>query len=73
MNNALEKKIWENDIVKCEDYIGTVKYENGCFFIDWSNGEYIRKDLDYWVNMINIRVVGNIFDQELLKKAKGDK
>lgn len=62
MNDALENKIYENDIVKCGDYIGSVKYEKGCFLIKWSNAEYLRKDLDYWVNDINIRIVGNTFD-----------
>lgn len=62
MNDALENKIYENDIVKCGDYIGSVKYEKGCFLIKWSNAEYIRKDLDYWVNDRNIRIVGNTFD-----------
>ena len=62
MTDALENKIYENDIVKCGDYIGSVKYEKGCFLIKWSNAEYIRKDLDYWVNDRNIRIVGNTFD-----------
>lgn len=76
-------KIWENDIVKYhfgEKYapikFGT--YQN-CFdaksashvgfFVDWSDGDYLRKDLGYWVNMIEDKIVGNIFDNpELLKE-----
>ena len=69
MNDALENKIYENDIVKCGDYVGTVKHEDGCFLIEWSNAEYIRKDMAYWANERNIRVIGNAFDTpELLKK-----
>ena len=69
------KKIWENDIVKYhfgEDtaVIRYGKYQS-CFdsnkaahvgfFVDWKKG-FLRKDLGYWVEMIDCNVVGNVFD-----------
>lgn len=74
------KKIWENDVVKYhfgEDtaVIRFGKYQS-CFdsqkcchvgfYVDWQ--DYKRKDLGYWVQMIDCNVIGNIFDNpELLK------
>lgn len=74
--NELGEEFWENDIVQCGIYYGIIKYEDGAFVIKWdTNGaEFLRNDLAYWVNLRNIRVVGNVFDNlELLKKTKGDK
>ena len=74
-------KIFENDIVKYhfgEDaaVIRYGKYQNcfdstkAChvgFFVDWQDCK--RKDLGYWVEMIDCNVVGNVFDNaELLKE-----
>ena len=78
------KLIWENDIVKdlFSDACAQIKYgsyqscfdstktEHVGFFVDWS-GKYTkryRKDLGYWINMVNAEVIGNIFDNpELLE------
>ena len=76
-------KIWENDIVeyhfdntkKAPIRYGTyqscfdTKETAHCgFYVDWSEKTYFRKDLGYWINMIEANVVGNIFDNpELLK------
>lgn len=77
------KKIWENDIIKYhfgENY-APIKY--GCyqncfdsqktehvgFYVDWSDGKCLRKDLGYWINMVDTMPVGNIFDNpELLQE-----
>lgn len=78
------KLIWENDIVKdlFSDTCAQIKYgsyqscfdstktEHVGFYVDWS-GKYTkryRKDLGYWINMVNAEVIGNIFDNpELLE------
>lgn len=74
------KPIWENDIVKdlFSDACAQIKYGSyqSCFdstktehvgyYVDWS-GEYTkryRKDLGYWINMVNAEVIGNIFDNK---------
>ena len=76
-------KIWENDIIKYhfgENY-APIKY--GCyqncfdsqktehvgFYVDWSDGKCLRKDLGYWIDMVYAMPVGNIFDnKELLQE-----
>ena len=36
--------------------------------MDWSESRNYRKDLVYWINMVNAEVVGNVFDNpELLE------
>lgn len=81
------KLIWENDIVKdiFSDTCAPIKYGSyqNCFdstkaeyigfYVDWS-GKYskrYRKDLGYWINMVNAEVIGNIFDNpELLESEE---
>lgn len=79
-------KIWENDIIKYrfEEIYAPIKY--GCyqncfdsqkaehvgFYVDWSDGECIRKDLGYWINMIDTMPVGNIFDNPELLQEESD-
>lgn len=81
------KKIWENDIIKYhfgENY-APIKY--GCyqncfdsqktehvgFYVDWSDDKCLRKDLGYWVNMVDTMPVGNIFDNpELLQEESNE-
>lgn len=79
-------KIWENDIIKYrfEEIYAPIKY--GCykncfdsqkaehvgFYVDWSDGECIRKDLGYWINMIDTVPVGNIFDNPELLQEESD-
>lgn len=76
-------RIWENDIIKYhfgENY-APVKY--GCyqscfdsqktehvgFYVDWTGDKCLRKDLGYWINMVDAIPVGNIFDNpELLQE-----
>lgn len=78
------KLIWENDIVKdlFSDVCAQIKYgsyqncfdstktEHVGFYVGWSGkhtGRY-RKDLGYWINMVDAEVIGNTFDNpELLE------
>lgn len=79
------KLIWENDIVKdlFSDDCAQIKYgsyqscfdstktEHVGFYVDWSGKctKRYRKDLGYWINMVNAEVIGNIFDDpELIKE-----
>ena len=72
-------KIWENDIVKtASDIYAQVKsglYTTGfaleeCnqgFYVDFSDETYLRHELGYWNNKVEVR--GNIFDNpELLQE-----
>lgn len=78
--------IWENDVVKdlFGDACAQIKYgsyrscfdstktEHVGFYVDWS-GKYTkryRKDLGYWINMVNAEVVGNIFDNKELLESE---
>lgn len=80
-----DKLIWENDIVKdlFSDACAQIKYgsyqscfdstktEHVGFYVDWSGKctKRYRKDLGYWINMVNAEVIGNIFDDpELIKE-----
>lgn len=70
------KKIWENDIVKYHfgDDDAPIRYGEyqSCFdskrtghvgfYVDWDSKNELRKDLGYWVNMIDCNVIGNVFD-----------
>lgn len=76
-------KIWENDIIKYhfgENYAPTKygcyqncfdsqKTEHVGFYVDWSDGKCLRKDLGYWIDMVYAMPVGNIYDNpELLQE-----
>lgn len=76
-------KVWENDIVKhhfeeCFAPIRFGKYQS-CFdntktqhigfHVDWGRKQALRKDLGYWVNMVECDIVGNAIDNpELLDR-----
>lgn len=79
-------KIWENDIIKYHfgEIYAPIKY--GCyqncfdsqktehvgFYVDWPDGQYLRKDLGYWINMVGTMPVGNIFDNPELLQEESD-
>lgn len=75
--------IWENDLVKdlFNDTIAPIRYgsyqscfdstktEHVGFYVDWSvtDKKYMRKDLGYWINMVDVKIVGSkIGNPELL-------
>ena len=77
------KKIWENDIIKYHfgEIYAPIKYgyyqncfdsqktEHVGFYVDWTGDKCLRKDLGYWINMVDAIPVGNIFDnKELLQE-----
>lgn len=74
------KKIWENDIVKTvSDIYAHVKFGlyttgfaleecNQGFYVDFSVKTYLRHELGYWNNKVEVR--GNIFDnRDLLQEG----
>lgn len=77
--------IWENDVIKYHfgDAYAQIRYgayqscfdsqktEHIGFYVDWSESRNYRKDLGYWINMVNAEVVGNVFDNpELLESEE---
>lgn len=87
LKNKNGKLIYENDIVKdlFSDVCAPIKYgsyqscfdstktEHVGFYVDWG-GRYTkryRKDLGYWINMVEAEVVGNIFDNKELLESEG--
>ena len=79
-------KIWENDIIKYHfgEICAPIKY--GCyqncfdsqktehvgFYVDWSDDKCLRKDLGFWINMVDAMPVGNIFDNKELLQEESD-
>jgi uncharacterized phage protein (TIGR01671 family) len=78
------KLIWENDVIKYhfgnayaqirygayQSCFDNQKTEHIGFYVDWSESRNYRKDLGYWINMVNAEVVGNVFDNpELIKES----
>lgn len=78
------KLIWENDVIKYhfgnayaqirygayQSCFDNQKTEHIGFYVDWSESRNYRKDLGYWINMVNAEVVANIFDNpELIKES----
>ena len=70
--------IWEFDVIKyhfgndvaiirfgryssCFD---STKTEHIGFYVDWEKYLNFRKDLGYWINMVDCEVVGNMFDKK---------
>lgn len=75
-------KIWENDIVKTvSDIYAQVKFGlyttgfvlkecNQGFYVDFSDETYLRHELGYWNNKVEVR--GNIFDNPELLQEETD-
>ena len=80
------KKIWENDIIKYHfgEIYAPIKYgyyqncfdsqktEHVGFYVDWTGGKCLRKDLGYWIDMVYAMPVGNIFDNKELLHEESD-
>lgn len=52
------------------------KAEHIGFYVDWSAGKYnknYRKDLGYWIHMVDTEIIGNAFDNPELLELIGDK
>lgn len=79
------KKIWEGDIIKYHfgEVYAPVKFGEyqSCFdststshvgfYVDWDEKHDVRKDLGYWIKLVDAEVVGNIFDNpELLEEEE---
>ena len=72
------KRIWENDIIKYHfgEIYAPIKY--GCyqncfdsqktehvgFYVDWTDDKCLRKDLGYWIDMVDAVSVGNVFQEK---------
>lgn len=81
------KKIWEGDIIKYHfgevyapvkfgEYQSCFDSTSTChvgFYVDWDKNHVFRKDLGYWIKMIDAEVVGNIFDNPELLEDKENK
>ena len=79
------KLVWENDIIKYhfgelyaqirygayQSCFDSKKAEHIGFYVDWSESSNYRKDLGYWINMVNAEAVGNIFDNPELLESEG--
>lgn len=75
-------KIWENDIVKTvSDIYAPVKFGlyttgfaleecNQGFYVDFPDETYLRHELGYWHNKVEVR--GNIFDNPELLQEESD-
>ena len=80
------KRIWENDIIKYHfgEIYAPIKYgcyqncfdsqkaEHAGFYVDWPDDKCLRKDLGYWIDMVDAVPVGNIFDQPELLQEESD-
>lgn len=79
------KKIWEGDIIKYHfgeiyapvkfgEYQSCFDSTSTChvgFYVDWDKNHNFRKDLGYWIKLVDAEVVGNIFDNpELLEEER---
>ena len=80
-------RIWEGDIIKYHfgevyapvkfgEYQSCFDSTSTChvgFYVDWDKNHDFRKDLGYWIKMVDAEVVGNIFDNpELLEKGESN-
>ena len=78
------KLIWENDVIKYhfgneyaqirygayQSCFDSQKTEHIGFYVDWSENRNYRKDLGYWINMVNAEIIGNIFDNKELLESE---
>ena len=77
------REIFEGDIIKelFGNQVGIIKFgsyqncfdsrtsEHRGFYVEWPGNSYIRKDLGYWINMVDAKILGNIYENpELVKR-----
>lgn len=76
MTDKNGRKIFEGDIVKYHfgEDVAPVRFgsyqscfdsqqaEHCGFYVDWKAEKNLRKDLGYWVHMVDAEIVGNIHD-----------
>lgn len=60
-----------NLICAYQNCFDSQKAEHIGFYVDWSESRNYRKDLGYWINMVNAEVVGNVFDNPELLESEG--
>lgn len=81
------KLIWENDVVKdlfsdtyapirygsYQNCFDSTKAEHIGFYVDWSEKytKNYRKDLGYWIHMVDAEAIGNIFDNPESLESEG--
>ena len=70
------RKIFEGDIVRYhfgkdvapikfglyQNCFDSQRAEHCGFYVDWKSERNFRKDLGYWVHMVDAEIIGNIFD-----------
>ncbi len=79
------RKVFEGDIVKYHfgEDVAPVKFgsyqscfdsqrtEHCGFYVAWNGDRNLRKDLGYWIHMVDAKIIGNIFDNpELLEGGR---
>lgn len=78
------RKIFEGDIVKYHfgEDTAPIKFgtyqscfdpqhtEHCGFYVDWKSERNFRKDLGYWIHMVDAEIVGNTFDNPELVKGE---
>lgn len=76
-------KVFEGDIVKYhfgedaapirfgayQNCFDSTEAEHCGFFVDWDKKAGLRKDLGYWIHMVDAEIVGNIFDGKPQKES----
>lgn len=80
------RKIWEGAIIKYHfgevyapvkfgEYQSCFDNTSTChvgFYVDWDKNHDFRKDLGYWIKLVDAEVVGNIFDNPELLEEEGN-